>query len=245
MSMQQPDFHYEIPDERLIAYSRISLLDRLKWLDEVRRFTLAARAAPVVSKGVPVGRSEKRQRGLTLIELIVFIVIVSVALAGVLTVLNHTTRHSADPLVRKQALAIAEALLEEVMLQPFTVCDPNDATADSGTCTSITEAIGPESGETRFSTTTPYDNVNDYVNADGTAISGNTFGLGDATNAIRNIVGNAVAPLGYTASIRVEQSSLNAIPAETSLLITVTVTAPGETIQVQGYRTRHSPNLLP
>lgn len=51
--MQQLDFHYQISDERLIAYSRIPLLDRLKWLDEVRRFTLAVRAAPSVEVAKP------------------------------------------------------------------------------------------------------------------------------------------------------------------------------------------------
>lgn len=48
--MGRIDFEYEISDERLLAYSRIPLLDRLKWLDEVRRFTLLARAAPVVAR---------------------------------------------------------------------------------------------------------------------------------------------------------------------------------------------------
>lgn len=47
------DFRYEISDERLLAYSRVPLLDRLKWLDELRRFTLAARAAPRVPTGQP------------------------------------------------------------------------------------------------------------------------------------------------------------------------------------------------
>jgi len=60
-----------------------------------------------------------RQRGLTLIELIVFIVIVAAALAGVLAVFNVTTRHSADSLVRKQALAVAESLLAEIEARPF------------------------------------------------------------------------------------------------------------------------------
>ena len=60
------------------------------------------------------------QRGVSLVELIMFIVIVSVALAGILLVMNNVTRHSADTLVRKQALAVAESLLEEIELQDFT-----------------------------------------------------------------------------------------------------------------------------
>lgn len=192
-----------------------------------------------------------RQRGLTLIELIVFIVIVGVALAGVLTVLNHTAMHSADPIIRKQALSIAEALLEEAMAQPFTWCDPDDPQAATATsnavgatgCTSaaLVEALGPEGAETRGT----YDNVSDYVNADGSAISGDGFGLGDATHPIRNIAGTATAPLGYTASIRVEDSGLNGIAAADALLVTVTVSASGETLQVQGYRTRYAPNSVP
>ena len=63
---------------------------------------------------------DRRQRGVTLIELIVFIVIVSVGLVGILSVLNLTTRSSADPLIRKQMLAIAEGLLDEVAAQPLT-----------------------------------------------------------------------------------------------------------------------------
>ena len=62
------------------------------------------------------------QSGISLIELIMFIVIISVALTGILLVMNQVTRHSADPLIHKQALAIAESLLEEVELMPFTYC---------------------------------------------------------------------------------------------------------------------------
>lgn len=48
--MERPDFSYRISDERLLAYSRLPLLDRLRWLDEIRRFTLLARAAPAVAR---------------------------------------------------------------------------------------------------------------------------------------------------------------------------------------------------
>ena len=174
--------------------------------------------------------ADRSQSGLTLVELIVFIVIVGVALAGVLTVLNHATRHSADPLPRKQALAIAEALLEEVMLQPFTWCDPDDPNAATATayagCTVAENNLAPEAGEARASAT-PLDNVNDY----------------NGLTTITNIAGGGAAT--YAANVTVAQSSLNGIAADASLLITVSVTAGGETIQLQGYRTRYSPNTLP
>jgi len=59
------------------------------------------------------------QRGLTLIELIVFIVVVGIGVIGILSVLIQTTMKSADPIVRKQAIAVAEAMLEEVLLKDF------------------------------------------------------------------------------------------------------------------------------
>ena len=58
-----------------------------------------------------------RQRGFTLIELIIFIVVVGVGVAGILSVYTTSIKNSADPLVRKQALAIAESLLEEILLK--------------------------------------------------------------------------------------------------------------------------------
>lgn len=48
MNPNRIDFSYEISDERLIAYSEMPLIDRLRWLDEVRRFTLMVRQAPTV-----------------------------------------------------------------------------------------------------------------------------------------------------------------------------------------------------
>jgi MSHA pilin protein MshD len=185
-----------------------------------------------------------KQRGTSLIELIMFIVIVSVALAGILLVMNVTTKSSADPLIHKQALAIAESLLEEVELMPFTYCDPDDANAASATsatvgaggCAATVEAIGPEAGETRYSATTPFDNVNDYNGYDSTTDGG-----------IKDITGNAVAALsGYSASIAVSASGLPNVTAGDSLLIVVTVTGPdGLPVVVEGMRTRYAPRTTP
>ncbi|HEU0234121.1 MAG TPA: prepilin-type N-terminal cleavage/methylation domain-containing protein [Gallionella sp.] len=191
------------------------------------------------------------QRGISLIELIMFIVIVSVALAGILLVMNTVTKGSADPLIHKQALAIAESLLEEVELMPFTYCDPDDlnaasavsATVGGSGCYSTVEAMGPENAfaeqptaETRYHATTPFDNVNDYHGFNSVADGG-----------IKDITGNTITALGgYSASVNVSNVTLPNVAAGDALLIAVTVTGPDSLpVIVEGMRTRYAPRALP
>lgn len=186
-----------------------------------------------------------RQQGLSLVELIMFIVIVSVGLAGTLLVMNHTTRSSADPVIRKQSLAIAESLLEEIVLMPFTFCDPDDVQATTATsptvgpagCAAIVESMGPEPGETRYASATPFDNVNDYHN----------FQMNAGNGGVRDISGTVIAGLdSYAAAVSVTPTALGGVPATDALLVTVTVTGPNaETVVQQGYRARYSPRTTP
>lgn len=185
-------------------------------------------------------KSNRRQLGLTLIELIIFIMVLSIGLTGILLVYTNSVRSSSDPLLRKQALAIAESLIEEIQLMPFTFCDPNDASAVSATSTagcSIVENLGPETHssvlETRYQSTYPFDNVNDYH---GFAMAG-----------INDIMNTPVTGLGtYNASVNITPQALNGIAAQDSLRIRVTVTGPGNTnVVVEGYRTRYAPNAVP
>jgi len=62
----------------------------------------------------------KNIRGMTLIEVILFVVIVGVGLAGLSVVFTTTQKSSADPLVRKQALTAAEQMMEEILLMGYT-----------------------------------------------------------------------------------------------------------------------------
>jgi len=59
------------------------------------------------------------QSGVTLIETIVFLVVVSIALAGLLKVFNSAVVSSTDPVVRVRALEIAQAQLDEILARKF------------------------------------------------------------------------------------------------------------------------------
>ena len=63
----------------------------------------------------------KSAGGFTLIEMVIAIVVIGIGLAGVLMVFNVTVKSSADPLIRKQMLAIAEEMMEEISLKPYAV----------------------------------------------------------------------------------------------------------------------------
>ena len=59
------------------------------------------------------------QSGVTLIELIITIVVISIALTGTLVVISRTVGGSADPMIVRQAVGVAEAYLEEILLKPY------------------------------------------------------------------------------------------------------------------------------
>lgn len=71
--------------------------------------------------------SNKFQRGFTMVEMIIAMVIISAALAGVLAVLSRTAVFSASPMATKQMAAIADGMLEEVLQKPFKADGPTAA----------------------------------------------------------------------------------------------------------------------
>ena len=82
----------------------------------------------------------RRQAGTTLVELIIAMVIIGVAVAGVMQVFNVTAIASADPIVQKQLRAVAESMMDEVQRQPFAAA-ANNAPAGCA-LSSLNEASG-------------------------------------------------------------------------------------------------------
>jgi len=186
--------------------------------------------------------SRSAERGLTLPEVVIFIVVVGIALAAIFSLFTQLTKQSPDPLVRKQALAIAQSLMEEIQLRGFTYCDPDDQDVyrDDGNCAATApnspEGIGPEAGEARYGATaaTRFDNVNDY------------HGFSMAGANLKDITDTQIAGLeAYSASVQINTMTgdlPNMVTNDDGLLITVTVTGPvGVTVALQGYRLRYAP----
>lgn len=120
----------------------------------------------------------RRHAGFTLIELVIFIVIVSVGVTGILLVMNTVVASSADPMVRKQALALADSILEEILQKEYA--DPD------GT-----------SGETTRAT---FDDVDDY---NGKSNSTFTDLPSSLASYLITIVVDAPAPLNGVTTKRV------------------------------------------
>ena len=98
------------------------------------------------------------QRGFSLVEMVVAIVVLAAASAGVLLIFAEATARSADPQIRVQARALAEAYMDEILLQAFSDPDQSETGSD-------------EAGEGRGS----YDDVWDY-RAIGTEAPSDQFG---------------------------------------------------------------------
>lgn len=179
------------------------------------------------------------QRGVTLVEQIVFIIVISVGVIGVLSTLGPSIRFSADPQLRKQQHAIAESLLSEILHQPFTYCDPDDPAAISATSAADCNLANDQNngggtlaatpGESRFglNPAQQFDNVADYAGYSQTGVTG--------------LSSPAVA--GYTASVAINRiGHTYGLPDGAALQIDVTVTGNGaEPLTLTGYRFRYAP----
>ncbi|MCU7834414.1 MAG: prepilin-type N-terminal cleavage/methylation domain-containing protein [gamma proteobacterium symbiont of Taylorina sp.] len=110
-------------------------------------------------------------QGATLIELIISIVIISIAVMGVSSLFVTTTRSSADPMIRAQQLAIAQSYMDEIMMQAYTPIANFSAT---GSCTS---------GSPIDSNRIQYNDVDDYNGlSDSSALDQNGCAIASLSN---------------------------------------------------------------
>ncbi len=100
--------------------------------------------------------------GFTLIEIVMIIVIVSIAIPALLIVLGQGTRQSVDAELQVSATNVAQALMEEIKTECW---DETHIVAGSCTGTGTGSSLGIDlvpPGETTGNPTT-YDDVDDYI----------------------------------------------------------------------------------
>jgi MSHA pilin protein MshD len=126
----------------------------------------------------------KTQRGFTLIELVVGIVIFAVALVLVVSFLQPQVKKGIDPIWQVRAASLGQSLSNEILAKAF---DQNSnqvgglVRCNEGTACTTSGNLGAESGEARDS----YNDVDDY---NGLSVSGsgilNSLGLTTNVNGI-------------------------------------------------------------
>jgi len=151
--------------------------------------------------------SSRRDSGMTLIDLIVSIVILSIALAGVLLAYTITVRHSADPMVVKQMSAIADEMMEEILLKPFAVA-PN--AAPSGCARNTYNDVRDYNG---------YSSVS-ICDIDGTTV---LSGYGVSVSVVNPPLGSPLV--------------LSGVAPASQVVVTVDVTHDGSSYSLTGWRT--------
>lgn len=167
------------------------------------------------------------QRGVTLIELIIFIVVVSIGVAGVLIAFNTAVKSSADPMLNKQALRLAESTMQEVLQKSYQ----NDALDAANTSATLgcTPSTTPSCRSNNPTDRPNYNDVDDYSGYSQTGVT-----TMDGAVTVTNLA-------SYSVSIVVDKVSatLGAIAAPDVKKITVTVSGQGQTLSLTAYRSNY------
>lgn len=104
------------------------------------------------------------QRGATLVELVMTIVIISVAIAGVVGAFSLISGRSANALNETRAVELAQLYLDEVMAKKFDDQTPLGGVFDDGSpYTGADRCVIEDEGQSR----TEYDDVDDYHSING------------------------------------------------------------------------------
>jgi len=158
---------------------------------------------------------KSRQQGMTLVELVIAIVVVSIAVTSVMGAMATIGGRSADPIVLMQAQAIAESYMDEITAKAYTLPDANPTCIKPITKTRAT-----------FTLVCDYQGLNDAPPQDSTGadITGlAAYSVAVAITKVPNLV-----EMGPATS-----------PALDAVKIAVTVTSPKGPYTLVGYRTRY------
>lgn len=132
-------------------------------------------------------RTNRIQKGFTLIEMVVFLVVVATASTALFKVYNYSLINQGDPLIRVRAIELAQARLDEVLALKY-----DESTPTGGIPACSNGSIVPGSGGGAATAATPVactntadanmNDVDDYNGVSDTPVTGYTRIVTVATN---------------------------------------------------------------
>lgn len=145
------------------------------------------------------------QSGVSLIEMVVFIVVVSIALLALVGVYRQATVNNVDPIIRMQALEAAQSKLDEILSLKYDSATPTGGIPACGTlgANACTNAPDP-------SPTPDYNDVDDYNGWGDTNIPAAGYSRNvtvTVNNNIKLITVSVTAPTGETILLAAERAN--------------------------------------
>jgi MSHA pilin protein MshD len=150
------------------------------------------------------------QQGVTLIELVVFIVVVSIALTAMISAMNYNLIHSVDPVVQIRALECAQAKLDEISARKFDENSPTGGIPACGSAETGAAACAGISPEAQLDDTGDFaghvDNSNPDCSISVTVVNAGDD-LGSPVDQARRVTVQVTSPGGGSATLSTYRSN--------------------------------------
>lgn len=162
------------------------------------------------------------QQGVTLIELVISIVILSIAMVAVMNSFSVTMKHSADPLWRNKTLKLAQLYLDEILAKNYDHSTPVGGVplVASPSCTAT--YLGPDSPGGTLETRAVFNDVDDY----------DQYGITDPDDArptsLTGALDSSYSSYSVTVSVECDGGTVAASGASHAKKVTVSITPPGQ-----------------
>ncbi|MBU2863599.1 type II secretion system GspH family protein [Reinekea forsetii] len=176
------------------------------------------------------------QKGVTLVELIIAMVIISIAAVAILQTLGSQTVRNVDPMIQSQAQMLARQFLEEVTGKSFFDGSADPRLNSGLSRTQINNSVVDQS-RAGAPSRVAWDNIYEY---DGYTQSGLQDVYGNALTEFSNFSVDIEVDISSTVSINGDSNSATANCPPKYMAITVTITDPrGNNTALSGYRARY------
>jgi MSHA pilin protein MshD len=152
-----------------------------------------------------------KQQGVTLVELVISIVIISIAMVAMMSSFSLSMGRSADPLWHNKTLKLGQLYLDEILAKKYDELSPIGGLpfVASPSCT----GLGPDGSETRVT----IDDVDDYHGITNSVPTSLTAALDSTYDDYR-----------ITITVQCDGSDVAASGNNHAKIITVTVTPPNQ-----------------